>query len=133
MADTPQLVDLARTKSELKEEAQEAKLGYDGKPDPYAWGLNFRLESEELDKLGITTLPEVGSEYHLMVTAKVTSVNQSATVGQDDERCVGLTMTMMQILSQGSASEEKAEGKETPAMESAEYKKPRKGGMLGSY
>ena len=128
MAD--QLIDLARTKAEQKEEAKEAKLGYDGKPDPYAWGLNFRLESEELDKLGITTLPEVGSEYHLMVIAKVTSVNQSAVVGQDDERCVGLTMTMMQILAHGSAAEERAEGKETPKGEAAETK-PRKGGMMG--
>ena len=131
MADTPQLVDLARTKAEMKEKAKEAKLGYDGQPDPYAWGLNFRLESEELDKLGIDKLPEVGSEYHLMVIAKVTSVNQSASVGQDDERCVGLTMTMMQIMAHGSAAEEKDEGKETPATEAAEAKKPRRGGVMG--
>jgi hypothetical protein len=131
MADTPQLVDLARTKAELKEEANEAKLGYDGQPDPYAWGLNFRLESEELGKLGIDKLPEVGSEYHLMAIARVTSVSQSASVGQDDERCVGLTMTMMQILEHGSADEEKTEGKEPPAMEAAEAKKPRRGGVMG--
>jgi hypothetical protein len=131
MADTTQLVDLARTKAGLKEEAKEAKLGYDGQPDDYSWGLNFRLESEELGKLGIDKLPEVGSEYHLMVIAKVTSVNQSASVGQDDERCVGLTMTMMQILEHGSADEETAEGKETPAMEAAEAKKPRRGGVMG--
>ena len=131
MPDTPQLVDLARTKAELKEEDTEMKVGYSGKPDPYAWGLNFRLESEELGKLGIDTLPEVGSEYHLMVIAKVTSVNQAATVGQDDERCVGLTMTMMQILAHGSSEEEKAEGKESPKTEAAEMKAPRKGGVMG--
>ena len=84
-----------------------------------------------MGKLGIDTLPEVGSEYHLMVIAKVTSVNQSATVGQDDVRSVGLTITMMQILAHGSAAEEKAEGKETPVMEAAEAKKPRRGGVMG--
>jgi len=128
MADTSGLIDLARTKKELKEEAKETSPG--GDPDPYCWGLNIRLESEELDKLGITKLPEVGSEYHLMVVAKVTSVNQSATM-QDDEQCVGLTITMMQILAHETADEEAAEGTETPATEAAESKKPRKGGVMG--
>jgi hypothetical protein len=58
MADT--LVDMAYTKAELKEEKKEMSVGYNGQPSPYPWGLCIRLEANELDKLGITELPQVG-------------------------------------------------------------------------
>lgn len=118
----PALVDMAYTKAELKEEKKEMSVGYDGQPNKYPWGLNIRLEKKELDKLGIKALPEVGSEMHFMAVAKVTSVNQSASEDRDDERCVGLQITYMQLTMQESAAEERAEGKETAAKESAEMR-----------
>jgi hypothetical protein len=125
MADMPQMVDMAYTKKEIKEEQQEARLG---EPSPYPWGLCIRLESEELDKLGVKDLPAVGAEVHFMAVATVTGVNQSARVGQDDERSVALQITMLQIMGVESAAEEKAEGKDTPAKESQES-----GSMMGKY
>ena len=131
MADMPKLVDLAYTKAEQKEEAAEAKIGPGGERAPYPWGLCISLEKAELDKLGIKTLPQVGGEAHFMAVAKVTSVNQSARAGQDEETRVGLQITMMQVLMIESADEETGET-ETPAAEARETKVARKGGVMGA-
>lgn len=93
MAD-PALVDLKYTKAELKEEKAEY---VSGDQSPYPWGMCISLEKAELDKLGIKELPLVGSEWHFIAVATVTSVNQSASVTQDEETRVGLQITMMQV------------------------------------
>jgi len=118
MAD-PKFVDMKYTKAELKEETREMKVGYD--PEPYPWGLGIRLESEELSKLGVTTLPQVGSEIHFAAVAKVTGVNQSAQQGQDERTCVALQITMLAIVKVESAAEEAGEV-ETPANEAKEQR-----------
>lgn len=72
-------------------------------PD-YPWGLCLNLEAEELDKLGITKLPEVGSEMELCVRVKVTRVAQSASTDtrgkKDESRSVGLQVTDIEIESE---------------------------------
>jgi len=68
-------------------------------PD-YPWGLCLDLQAEELDKLGITTLPEVGAEMELTVRCMVTRVAQSASAGpkgNDEHRNVGLQITDIEI------------------------------------
>ena len=117
------LVDMAYTKAEMKEERTQP-----GEPSPYPWGLCISLEKSQLDKLGIKDMPQVGAEWHFVAVAKVTSVNQSAREGQDEESRVGLQITMMQVTLQESAEEEKGE-KETPTSEAKET--ARKGGVLG--
>lgn len=102
------LIDMAYTKAELKEEKSEMCCGPDGQPAPYPWGLCIRLEKKELDKLGMKQLPDIGEEFHFMAVAKVTSVNQSAREGQDEETSVGLQITMMQVVLQEPA-EKKSE------------------------
>lgn len=126
-----QLIDLAYTKDELAEEKREMCCGPSGQPDPYPWGLNIRMEADTLKKLGLDDpLPQVGGEVHMLVIAKVTSVNMSARAGQDDETCVGFTITMAQVLKVETAEEEAREV-ETPKAEARET--PTRGGMLGSY
>jgi hypothetical protein len=97
--DDKKMVDMAMTKSEMKEHEKGmcCPVGSDGKPNPYPWGLAIRLESKELAKLGITDLPKVGAEFHFAAMAKVTSVNQSASEGRDEETSVGLQITSMTI------------------------------------
>jgi hypothetical protein len=116
---------MAYSKAEMKEEAKEYATS--GKPSPYPWGLCIRLESEELEKLGITDLPGVGDEFHILAVAKVTGCNQSAREGQDEETSVALQITMMQVLLRESAAMEKGE-KESPKSEARETKKT----LLGS-
>ena len=113
------LVDMAYTKAELKEEAKEGCVSPSGQPSPYPWGLSLSLERNELNKLGVKDLPQVGAEVHFIAVAKVMSVNQSARQGEDEESRVGLQITMMQIVQSESADEEKGE-KESPASEAKE-------------
>lgn len=128
---TNALVDLAYTPSELKAEKQEMCCGPSGQPDPYPWGLSIRLELETLTKLGLDNpLPQVGGEVHMLIIAKVTSVNHSAREGQDEECGIGLTITMAQVLKVETAQQETAEI-ETPKAEARET--PSLGGMLGRY
>ena len=119
------LVDLKLTTAEKKKEAGVAMSDND-----YPWGLSLSLDKEALDKLGVTTLPQVGGEFHFLAVAEVTSVNQSASVTQSADCRVGLQIKMMQILLAETAEEEKGE-KETPATEDKETKQARKGGVLG--
>lgn len=69
------------------------------KPD-YPWGLCINLGAEELDKLGMTKLPEVGTEMELGIKVTVTRVAQSASTssrGTDEHREVGLQITDIEI------------------------------------
>lgn len=125
------LVDLKYTKAEVKAEAAEYSSPKDGGPE-YPWGLEIRLEDEELSKLGITGLPDVGGEYHLSVVAKVKSASQTSMANGKTDRCVCLQITMIGIDLAESADEEKGE-KDTPAAESAETKKASRSGLMGKY
>lgn len=115
MAD-PKLVDMKYTKAEIKAESKEMRMG---EPPAYPWGLCLHLEKDELDKLGISTLPQVGSEVHFAAVAKVTSVNQSAREGQDENTSVALQITMLAIVKTESADEETGES-ESPKSEAKE-------------
>lgn len=116
MADT-KLVDLAYSKAEQKEEQSEYVRG---EAPAYPWGLCISLEKRELDKLGIAQLPPVGVEVTFTAVAVVTSVNQSARQGEDEESRVGLQITQLQVAGIESPAEEKTEGKQTPAKEARE-------------
>jgi hypothetical protein len=109
------LVDLKRTKAEVKAEAKEwsgASIG--GQPE-YPWGLQLRLEREELEKLGIAdTLPPVGAKLTLTVTAEVTSVSENRMADGRNECCVTLQVQQMGM----GADQPKAEGKRTAALTS---------------
>lgn len=126
MAD--KLIDMQYTKAEAKAEAEEySKPSPDNEPK-YPWGLQIRLEDEELKKLGIKELPEVGAEFTLTVVAEVQSATESKMASGRTDRCVCLQITAMSIDEEESAAEEKGE---TPKSEAAETRKPAKGGVLG--
>lgn len=122
------LVDLKYTKAEAKE-ANDYSTPKDGGPE-YPWGLEIRLEDDELAKLGVTGLPDVGGEYHLTVIAMVKSASQTSMANGKTDRCVCLQITMMGLDLEESAEDEKGE-KSTPASEAKETRKPAKGGVLG--
>lgn len=126
MAD--KLVDMKYTKAEAKAEAQEYSNPSTG-PE-YPWGLQIRLEDEELSKLGIKALPEIGAEFHFTVVATVQSASQTQMASGKTDRCVSLQITMLGVDLKESAEEEKGE-KSTPKSEAAETRKPAKGGVLG--
>lgn len=108
------LVDLKRTKEDKAEEATEVAAGPSG--DDYPYGTCLNLDTDELDKLGISKLPEVGDEYHIHAIGKVTRVSSSATEGQDESNGISVQITMMEMVHE---DEEPGEV-ETPAAEEAE-------------
>jgi len=129
------LTDLRYTAAEAKEEAKETAAAPMGDSEGSCpWGLSIRLEKRELDKLGITELPQVGGEVHFTAVAYVTQVSQQSGVDQDDSQGVSLQIAMMQVDSIESAAEEAAEkkaGKDTPAAEAAETKPLRARTVMG--
>ena len=100
---TAGMADMAYTKDELKERKKSHCVGADGQPNPYPWGLAISLEKEQLEKLGVKQLPEVGLEVHFVAVGKVTSVNQSASEGREAEKRVGLQITQMQLVAAAPA------------------------------
>lgn len=120
---TAKLVDMKYTKAEAKEEAAEYAVGSNA-PE-YPWGLQIRLEDEELKKLGVSSLPDVGEEMTLTVTVKVTSVSENQYASGKTDRCVSLQITEM-----GMQTEEPAAAK-SPAPAPKASKQPTKGGVLG--
>ena len=102
------LVDMAFTKAELKEHKKGYMTG--GEPEAFPWGLCIRLEKPELEKLGMGTkvLPGVGDEFHIMVVAKVTSVNQQLRENDDDSTSIALQITQMEVQPKAQAAAEPA-------------------------
>ena len=123
------LIDLKLSRKEMKDEAAEVSPAQ----SQYSWGLQIRLEKEELDKLGVKTLPAVHDEWHFLAVADVTSVSTQKTAAGDEDSCVCLQIKMMQIVQNEPASMEKGE-KETPASEARETRKaPRAKTLLTGY
>lgn len=79
-----------------KPEAEEMPGQLDLGEPMYSESLAFELESDELEKLGMTVLPELGTE--LMITAKVfvKSVSSSDTF-EGKEKCVELQITDIEL------------------------------------
>lgn len=88
------MVDMKLTPKEVKEERAEAKA-YD--PPPYPWGLCIRLEKEELDKLKLASLPNVGDEFHIVAIGRVTSVSSSLRDQKDDEKTVSIQLVALNM------------------------------------
>lgn len=110
------LVSLALTKSEQAEETKEAQ---EAPPTKYPWGLQFRLEEEELEKLGLKNPPEVGGEIHFEAVADVTAVSEQTMADGSYDCCVTLQIKMMGIELEESEKEEEGES-ETPEEEERE-------------
>lgn len=61
-------------------------------PD-YPYGLVINLDADEIEKLGMRKMPEIGAEIHICAVAKVTRVVQSAVEGVDEQNSISLQIT----------------------------------------
>lgn len=99
MADK-KLISMKRTEADRRKDAGEGP-GIEALAPDYPYGLCIRLDGDELDKLGMKTLPQVGTEIPITVKVKVTRVSQSAADTGNEEydemRCVELQITDMAI------------------------------------
>lgn len=99
------MVSMERTAAEKKKAEELCKANPCDGPD-YPWGLALNLGKEELDKLGVKGLPEIGEEFQLVATAKVTRVSQSATESGTDHKGVELQITAMAVTDPDAAEDE---------------------------
>lgn len=78
--------------------------------EQYPWGLRVTLTQDELDKLGITKLPEVGTRLKLVAEVKVVSREESQREheggGEQKQKSLGLVMCKLGI---GKRTPESAE------------------------
>ena len=88
------LINLKRTASEKQEEMKEISMM---EQEDYSYGLCLYLDSEELEKLGITTLPKVGSSMMIKAKCMVKSTKQEAENGEEMEHSMRLQITDMEI------------------------------------
>jgi hypothetical protein len=82
--------------------AEEAKEETDPSPDDaprYPWGLCIDLDDDALAKLGITTLPAVGSTMTLQASVTVSRTGAYQTQGSEKEMSLGLQITDMALSS----------------------------------
>jgi len=74
-----------------------------GKPkERYPYGLQIRLGTEEMRKLGIKELPAVGTVLRLEAKAKVERVSASASQ-ENSDKSVELQITHMEVAEDGEA------------------------------
>jgi len=81
----------------MKQQAKREEMpGEYEKDEPqYPYGLCINLSKEDLEKLGITSLPKVGSEMMITAKAFVKSTSEYDTQGAGKEMSVSLQITDM--------------------------------------
>lgn len=98
------------------EERSEYENGYKMEEPEYPYGLCIDLDDDSMEKLGITTLPEIGTEMTITAKVVVKSVSSSQYEGSDKESRMSLQITDMEI--------GKSEGKRTSDQANALYGDP---------
>ena len=101
----PKVVSMERTEAE-KKKAEEACKAMPCEGPDYPWGLAITLGKEELAKLGVKGLPEVGEEFNIFGVAKVTRVSQSASESGNDSKSVELQITDLGVTDPDAAEDE---------------------------
>lgn len=85
------LVSMKLTPKEKKAESKANAPS--GSVSDYAYGLSLRLGADELEKLGLKELPEVGDVFHIEGSAIVQSVSERQSTKGDDHRSVEMQIT----------------------------------------
>ena len=85
---------LKQSKKEL--DKYDSPIAVDGNRDQYPYGTRIDLNKESLDKLGIKTLPAVGTELMIECKVKVIAVRESASE-RDTNRSIELQITDMDL------------------------------------
>lgn len=108
------LVDLKLSKKDRKEEMQPAPSNG---PD-YPYGTSLTLDTDELKKLGISDLPEVGDEYTVNAIGKVTRVSSNAS-GSAESQSMELQITKLELVDADEEQDSYAEDRATRAERAA--------------
>jgi len=107
MADM-KMADMRQKAKNLKE-SNAVKLSDAGHPSvPY--GLHVTLGPDELDKLGVKTMPAVGDKVHVRAHAHVARVSETHETGGKKHRSVELHLHHMAMEQPKKSGEDAAKG-----------------------
>jgi hypothetical protein len=88
-------VTKAEDKAEKAKYSEPCSIGGNG--DRYPYGLEVRLDRTTLKKLGITSLPKVGSKMTLTAIVLVEEARESQRREGEPDRSVTLQITKMDL------------------------------------
>ncbi len=72
-----------------------------GDAPAYSWGTSLCLNTELLERLGISTPPAVGTEFTLMARCVVTGTSQRQQQDGDTDKSLDLQLTEMELAPAG--------------------------------
>lgn len=98
------MVDMTMDAEEAKEQAQ-TDIGSDG--PKYPWGLKITLDDGSLAKLGITSLPAVGTKFTFTAVSEVCGSSSYQDQSGEAETSLSLQITGMELVN-GSQSNDDA-------------------------
>lgn len=93
------LISMKRDAKDKREDRMECAPMEAVQPD-FPWGLVLHLDKDELEKLGMKTMPAVGTKTTIQAKVTVTRVSQSAAdgaKGSEEQRSVDLQITDLAI------------------------------------
>lgn len=90
-----------RLKPPSKKDLAKLETAPDIGGEVYPWGLRLHLGEDELEKLGLSALPDVGTALHVTAVAEVVSASESRSRNgrgrERKERSVELQITKMDV------------------------------------
>jgi len=89
----PTLINMAMSAEETREYTEPTPA----EAPKYPWGLCINLDDDQLEKLGLTALPAVGTEIHIVAKGTVESVSSQDRQGGDAESNMSVQITDMAI------------------------------------
>lgn len=102
------LVSMKMSKKESKEEFGPVNSESEGPKFPF--GLSVRLNNESMDKLGLGSMPKVGSEMQLTALVNVESTEESERADGGSRKSMTLQITSMGLdTGKSDTDKEKAE------------------------
>lgn len=87
------LINMENTAQEAQ--AQVNPTAADG--PKYPWGLCITLNDDSLEKLGVKTMPAVGTEVTIVAKAQVTGTNERQSENGESYSSMDLQITDLQI------------------------------------
>lgn len=100
------LIDLKRTKQDVKKEKEGYNTVCGPGRDDYSYGLRIILDNRELEKLGIDTLPKAGAKMTIEAVCEVIETSTNSRDGKDEQR---MTLQIQKLaLTKGGGSMEDA-------------------------
>jgi hypothetical protein len=86
------LINMENTSAEAEEQVSPT-----ADAPKYPWGLCISLNDESLEKLGVKTLPAVGTDVTIIAKATVSGTSEFSTEGEGSRASMDLQITDLQV------------------------------------